>query len=191
MNKSDIISLPNKSLRQRSKKIGLITEDIRALAGDMQEATLSWDDSRQHELGVALAAVQVDKLLRIVIVRNNFDNKGDRGFQVYINPEITKAYGDIIEDYEGCLSVKNIYGKVPRYNKVKMKALNLDGQEIRLNAEGFLARVLQHEIDHTKGKVFIDHIKNKPNAFFELKDDGSLEPLDYEKEVENNSGLWE
>jgi peptide deformylase len=191
MNKSDIISLPNKSLRQRSKKIGLITGDIRQLAEDMQKATLSWEDSRQHELGVALAAVQVDRLLRIVIVRNNFDNKGDRGFQVYINPEITKAYGDIIEDYEGCLSVKNIYGKVPRYNKVKMKALNLDGQEIRLNAEGFLARVLQHEIDHTKGKVFIDHIKDKPNAFFELKDDGSLEPLDYEKEVENNSDLWE
>lgn len=191
MNKSNIISLPNKSLRQRSKKIGLITGDIRQLAEDMQKATLSWEDSRQHELGVALAAVQVDRLLRIVIVRNNFDNKGDRGFQVYINPEITKAYGDIIEDYEGCLSVKNIYGKVPRYNKVKMKALNLDGQEIRLNAEGFLARVLQHEIDHTKGKVLIDHIKDKPNAFFELKDDGSLEPLDYEKEVENNSDLWE
>ncbi|HEX5455868.1 MAG TPA: peptide deformylase [Candidatus Saccharimonadales bacterium] len=191
MNKSDIITLPHKSLRQRSKKIGIITDDIRKLARDMQEATLSWEDSRQHELGVALAAIQVNRPLRIIIVRNNFDNKGDRGFQVYINPQITKVYGDIIEDYEGCLSVKNIYGKVPRYNKIKIKALDMDGREVRLSAEGFLARVLQHEIDHTKGKVFIDHIKDKPDSFFELEEDGSLEPLDYEKEVKDNSGLWE
>lgn len=191
MNKSDIITLPNKSLRQRSKKIGLITDDTRKLAHDMQSATLSWEDSRQHELGVALAAVQVDKHLRLIIVRNNFDNKGDRSFQVYVNPEITKAYGDLIEDYEGCLSVKNIYGKVPRYDKVKMKALNLDGREVRLNAEGFLARVLQHEIDHTKGTVFIDHIRDNIDAFFELKEDGSLHPLDYEKDIKDNPSLWE
>ena len=86
MNKSDIITLPHKSLRQRSKKIGVITDDIQKLASDMQNATLSWEDSRQHELGVALAAVQVDRLLRIIIVRNNFDNKGDRGFPGIYQP---------------------------------------------------------------------------------------------------------
>ena len=156
----------------------------------MEDATLSWEDSRKHELGVALAAVQVGENLRIIIIRNNFDDKGDRGFQVYINPEITKAYGEISEDFEGCLSIKNIYGKVPRYSNVKVKALNPEGREIRIKAEGFLARVLQHEIDHTKGTVFIDHIKNK-DEFYELKEDGTLEHLDYEKHIKNNSELWQ
>lgn len=191
MDKSNIITLPNENLRKRSKKVGLITDEIKKLIKDMQDATLSWEDSRQHELGVALAAVQINKHLRIVVVRNNFEDKSDRGFQVYINPEITKSYGEITEDYEGCLSVKNIYGKVPRYSKVKIKAINSEGREIRLKAEGFLARVLQHEIDHTKGIVFIDHIKEKTESFFKLKDDGSLEPLDYAKDVKNNSKLWD
>jgi peptide deformylase len=191
MNKSHIIALPNKSLRQPSRKVGIITEGVKKLAQDMQEATLSWEDSRKHELGVALAAVQVDKHLKIIIIRNNFDDKNDRSFQTYINPVVTKAYGDVVEDFEGCLSIKNIYGKVPRHDKVKIKALTLQGKEIRLSAEGFLARVLQHEIDHTKGTVFIDHIRGVSDAFFELKDDGSLGHLDYEEHIKNNPKLWE
>lgn len=190
MDKSNIITLPAKNLRQRSKKIGFINDEVKQLADDMRDATLSWEDSREHEVGVALAAVQVDQLQRVIIIRNNFEDKSDKTFQVYINPEITKAYGEIIEDFEGCLSIKNIYGRVPRYSKVKVKALNLSGKEIRITAEGFLARVLQHEIDHTKGTVFIDHIKDKPEAFFKLKDDGALEPLDYEKDIKNNRILW-
>lgn len=191
MNKSDIITLPNKHLRERSKKVGVITDDIRQLAQDMQNATLSWEDSRNHEVGVALAAIQIDKKLRVVIIRNNFDDKEDRNFQVYLNPVITKKYGEIVEDFEGCLSIKNIYGKVPRYENVKIKALDIDGKEVRLNAEGFLARVFQHEIDHTNGVVFIDHIKDQKDAFFKLFDDGSLEPLNYETDIKNNKDLWQ
>lgn len=191
MDKSNIITLPTESLRKPSRKVGIITDDIKKLVQDMISATLSWEDSRNHEIGVALAAVQVDRLVRIIIIRNNFDNKNDRNFQVYINPQVTKAYGEIIEDFEGCLSISNIYGKVPRYNKVKVKATDMDGREIRLTAEGFLARVLQHEIDHTKGIVFIDHIKDEKGAFFKLKEDGSLEPLDWEKQIKGNKDLWE
>lgn len=190
MDKSDIITLPNENLRQPSRKVGLVTDDIKKLVQDMTDATLSWEDSRNHEIGVALAAVQVNKLLKIVIIRNNFDDKNDRSFQVYINPVVTKSYGELIEDFEGCLSISNIYGKVPRYSKVKVKAMDLDGREVRITAEGFLARVLQHEIDHTKGVVFIDHIKDKSDAFFKLKEDGSLEPLDYEKQIKSNKDLW-
>ncbi len=93
-------------------------------------------------------------------------------------------------DFEGCLSVPNIYGKVPRHTKVRVKALDLDGHEFRVTAEDFLARIFQHEIDHTKGKVFIDHIKNDPEAFYRLNDDGKLEALDYEKDIKNNTVLW-
>jgi peptide deformylase len=190
MLKSDIITLPNNHLRGRSKKVGVISEEIKALIEDMKEATLDWEDSRDHEVGVALAAIQVDKPLRIVIVRNNFDNKNDRSFSVFINPIVTKYEGEIVEDYEGCLSVPDIYGKVPRHNKVRLRALNEEGREVRLSAEGFLARVFQHEIDHTNGIVFIDHIKDHPEAFFKLKEDGHLQELDYEKDVKANSLLW-
>lgn len=191
MTKDDIITLPNNHLRQRSKKVGVITSEIEKLITNMEAATLDWEDSRAHEVGVALAAVQIDSLLRVVVVRNNFDDKNDRTFQVFINPEITKYEGEQLEDYEGCLSVKDIYGRVKRYEKIRIKALDATGQPIRLTADGFLARVFQHEIDHTNGIVFIDHIKEDPSAFFRLDDEGHLEPLNYEDDVIHNSELWE
>jgi peptide deformylase len=189
MTKDDIISLPNPHLRQKSKRVGVITDEIRQIVTDMESATISWDESRDHEVGVALAAVQVDHLYKIVVVRNNYDDKSDHTFTAFINPEIVKAEGELIEDYEGCLSVPNVYGKVKRYSKVKIKALDLDGKEFRVTAEGFLARIFQHEIDHTNGMVFIDHIADDPNAFYQLKDDGKLAKLDYD-DVKQNSLLW-
>ncbi len=191
MDRNNIIALPNAHLRQRSQKVGLITDDIKKLIQDMKDATLDWEGSRDHEVGVALAAVQVDKLLRIVVVRNDFDDKKNREFTVFINPVIAKYEGKIIEDFEGCLSVKDIYGKVPRHDKVKVDATSEDGRKFRVTAEGFLARVFQHEIDHTNGIVFIDHIKENENAFYRLKDDGKLEPLDYNEHIKDNDDLWE
>lgn len=188
--RKNIINLPNKHLRERSDKVGLITDDIKQLVGNMQSATLDWEDNREHEIGVALAAIQIDKKLKVVIIRNNFEDKSDRSFQVLINPQITKHEGEPVADFEGCLSIKDIYGKVPRYPKVKIKSTNLDGKEVRMSAEGFLARVLQHEIDHTTGVLFIDHIKSDPEAFFTLTESGKLEPLDYEKEIRNDKSLW-
>ena len=156
----------------------------------MQDATLDWEDSRDHEVGVALAAVQVDVLYRIVVIRNNFDDKDDRSFAVFINPHITKYEGDIEEDFEGCLSIRDVYGKVPRYTKVRVKAIGLDGKEVRATAEGFLARIFQHEIDHTNGIVFIDHILDKPEAFYQLTDKGHLKKLDYATDIKDNPTLW-
>lgn len=185
-----IITLPAAGLRKRSTKVGFINEDIKNLVEEMQAATLDWEDSREHEVGVALAAVQIDDLRRVVIIRNNFDDKKDRTFQIFINPEVTKHEGEIVEDYEGCLSIKDVYGKVPRHTKVRVRALNLDGVEIRVEAEGFLARVFQHEIDHTNGIVFVDHIKDKKEAFYSLTDKGKLEPLDYDEAIAKNNFLW-
>jgi peptide deformylase len=186
-----LITLPNPHLRERSKKVGFIGEDIRELIAAMEKATLDWEDSRDHEVGVALAAVQIDQLHRVVVIRNNFDDKSDRTFRVFINPEITKYEGEVVADYEGCLSIKNVYGLVPRHSKVRVKALDLNGEEVRLTAEGFLARVFQHEIDHTNGIVFIDHIKDDPQAFFVLTDEGKLEPKDYEQDIKDNTDLWD
>lgn len=187
---SKLITLPNDHLRRRSQKVGLISDEISQVIEDMKKATLDWEDSREHEVGVALAGVQIDKLLRIVIIREDTEHKENRNFIVFINPEITKYEGDIIEDYEGCLSIKDIYGRVPRYSKVKVKATNEHGKEFRVTAEGFLARIFQHEIDHTKGTLFIDHIKDNPEAFFRLEANGDLTKLDYEKDIKDNHILW-
>ncbi len=190
MSISGLITLPNAHLRQKSKRVHVIDDAIAELVENMQLATLEWEDSREHEEGVALAAVQLDKPYRVVVIRNNFDDKSDRTFQTFINPEITKFEGEIEEDYEGCLSITDVYGKVPRHTKVRIKALNLEGREVRVKAEGFLARVFQHEIDHTNGVLFVDHIKDKQDAFFTLTESGKLEPLDYDTEIKSSSILW-
>ncbi len=190
MTKDDIITLPNTHLRQKSQRVGIITPEVKQIIADMKAATLDWDASREHEVGVALAAIQIDKLYRIVIVREDYSDKKNHGFTVFINPEITKYEGEMIADFEGCLSVPNVYGKVPRYSKVRVKALDINGKQFRVTAEDFLARIFQHEIDHTKGKVFIDHIKDDPEAFYRLGENGKLATLDYEKDIKNNADLW-
>jgi peptide deformylase len=179
--KKDIIVLPNKHLRQKSKRVPVITDEVRQVIKDMIDATLDWEASREHELGVALAAVQIDKLYKIVVVRNDFEKKEDKTFRVFINPEIMKYEGELEADYEGCLSVTDIYGKVPRYNKIRLRAMDETGQIVRVKAEGFLARVFQHEIDHVNGQVFVDHLKDHKDAFYKLTEDGKLEPISYEQ----------
>jgi len=191
MKKEDIITLPNSHLREKSEKVHVLTEEIARLVKDMTEASLDWEDSRPHEISAALAAVQIDRLVRVVIIRSEFEDKTNRHFTALINPEIVKYEGEVTYDYEGCLSVNSIYGKVPRHSKVRVKALDLDGNTIRFKAEGFLARVLQHEIDHTNGVMFVDHIRDQKDAFYTLDEKGELQPLDYDTNIKDNRILWD
>lgn len=190
MKKDSIITLPNAHLREKSTKVHVITDDTKKLIQDMTSASLDWEDSRPHEISAALAAVQIDHMERVVIVRSDFDNKSARDFTALINPEIVKYEGEIKSDYEGCLSVSKVYGMVPRHTKIRVKALDIDGNEIRFKAEGFLARVIQHEIDHTNGILFIDHIHDNQKAFYTLDEKGELQPLDYEQHIKNSRILW-
>lgn len=191
MKKENIIALPNPHLRQKSVKVTAVSEDTAQLVRDMTDASIDWEDSRPHEISAALAAVQIDRLERVVIIRGNFEDKSDREFVTLINPEIVKYEGKIIEDYEGCLSVSNIYGKVPRHSKIRVRAQDTEGNEIRFKAEGFLARVVQHEIDHTNGILFVDHIEGQKDAFYTLDEKGELQPLNYEEHISGNSILWD
>lgn len=188
--RNDIITLPNSHLRDKSARVQEITESVLGLVEEMTDAAVDWENSRPHEISAALAAVQLDRLDRVVIVRSDFDDKEEKSFTALINPEIVKYEGTIVSDYEGCLSVRDIYGKVPRHTKIRVKAINIEGEEVRFKAEGFLARVIQHEIDHTQGIVFIDHIKDQADAFYTLDEKGELQPLDYDKHVKNNHLLW-
>jgi peptide deformylase len=191
MKKEDIITLPNPHLREKSSRVRVITDGIVKLVENMTAASLDWEDSRPHEISAALAAVQVDYLERVIIVRSDFEDKATRDFTALLNPEIVKYEGEVVSDYEGCLSVDKVYGLVPRHTKVRVKALDLEGNEVRFKAEGFLARVIQHEIDHTNGIVFIDHIKDQKDAFFTLDEKGELQPLNYDKHIKNNHILWD
>lgn len=179
--KDSLIVLPNPKLRQKSQRVAVITPEVRQVIGRMIDAALDWESSREHEVGVALAAIQIDQPYRIIIVRNDFEHKEDKRFHIFINPEIVKLEGEIVEDYEGCLSVTDIYGKVPRYSKVRVRALDENGKTVRVKVEGFLARIFQHEVDHTNGIMFVDHIKDNHEAFYRLTEEGKLEPLPYEQ----------
>ena len=109
MSKKDlIINLPNRHLRQKSGRISVISDELKQIIKDMKAATLDWEAERAHEVGVALAAIQIDQPYRIVIIRNSFDNKADKSFSVLINPQISKKEGTVEEDYEGCLSVVDV-----------------------------------------------------------------------------------
>ena len=176
MTAKDIITIPNPTLRQKSRRVGHIDHDAKRLAVSMIEATLDWESSREHESAAALAAVQIGVLERVVVIRNDFEDKANVSFSIFINPEIVKTEGEPTAELEGCLSVKEVYGNVLRYPKVKIKALNLEGQPVRLTATGFLARVFQHEIDHTNGIVFVDRIDD-PTNLYHLEANGDFTPL--------------
>lgn len=186
-----IVTTPDPRLRKKSVKVRKMTPEIRELIAAMRKSSLDWEKDHPHELSAAMAAPQLGANHRIIIVRDDLEKKDNNHFTALINPEIIRTEGKVSKDYEGCLSVPAIYGQVPRPKKVKIKALTEDGHEVRIKASDYLARVLMHEIDHLDGILFIDHIKDDEDAFYKLDEkNGELIPLDYEKDIKNNTELW-
>ena len=163
-----LIKYPNPLLSERSKKISLIDASIRKLAADMAETMKSY--GTEEESGVAIAAVQVGIPIRMTVIR---DDDEKEGYFTLINPEVVKGSKQEILDIEGCMSVPQKYGKVSRAEKVKVKGLNLKGKKIEVKAEGLMARILQHEIDHMNGDLFLNHVE--PGEMYRLTDEGKLE----------------
>lgn len=186
-----IITTPDRRLREKSEKVRVIDDEILKVIEDMRKLSLDWEAEHPYELSAAMAAPQMGVLKRIIIVRDDMEDKKKATFTALINPEVIRADGKIVRDFEGCLSVPAIYGKVPRASKVRVKARLEDGTEVRIKATGELARTLLHEIDHLDGVLFIDHIRDEADAFYRMNDKGDLEPIkDYEKEIRDNDGLW-
>ncbi len=173
-----LVTIPNKVLRMKSRRIGFVDDSIKEMATDMIETTLNWD--HDSEIGAALAAIQIGEPIKLTVVRNDFEDRNNHDFTTLINPEIVKHSQEKVSDIEGCLSVPGIYGRVERFLKVKVKAEDLEGNEVRLTLEGFPARVLQHEIDHMNGVIFLDHIKSAKNLFA-MSEKGKLSPLSGDK----------
>lgn len=186
-----IITTPDGRLREKSEKVRTIDFEVLDTIKDMRKLSTEWEAEHPYELSAAMAAPQIGVLKRIIIIRDDMEDKKNAHFTALINPEVTKTEGRTVTDYEGCLSVPSIYGMVPRPMKVRVKAKTEDGKEVRIKASGELARTLLHEIDHLNGILFIDHIRDKADAFYYMDDKGDLQPVkDYEKEIKNNKELW-
>ena len=185
-----IITTPDAHLREKSEKVHEIDDEVRDIISEMRKLSLDWEKEHPYELSAAMAAPQMGVLKRIIIIRDDMENKSNASFTALINPEVIRAEGKIKSDYEGCLSVPSIYGMVPRATKVKVKAKLEDGTEVRIKATDELARTLLHEIDHLNGVLFIDHIKGVKGAFYEMDDKGDLIPVDYDKKIDGNEKLW-
>jgi peptide deformylase len=142
-----ILHYPDPRLHTRAKPVAVVDEGIRKLAADMAETMYAAP-------GIGLAATQVNVHQRLLVLDISEDKSQ---LQVFINPEILSKEG-ACEGEEGCLSVPGIYETVKRSERVRVRALNLDGQPFEVEADGLLAVCLQHEIDHLDGKVFIEYL---------------------------------
>ncbi len=145
-----ILTYPDPMLRKKCRPVEEIDGRIKQLVADMVEAV-------HAAPGVGLAAPQVGEALRIVVVDLSIGEDPDQ-LHVLVNPEVESLEGEEIEVDEGCLSLPEIFEKITRPERARVRALNLEGREILLDARGRLARVLQHEIEHLDGKLLLDRL---------------------------------
>jgi len=143
----DILRFPDARLRTKAKPIDEVTDELRVFIDDMFETMYAAP-------GIGLAATQVDFHKQLVIVDVSEDKSEPYCF---INPVITHKEGEEVCQ-EGCLSVPEYYADVARAEKIKVIALDRDGKEFEIEADGLFAVCIQHEIDHLKGKIFVDYL---------------------------------
>ncbi|MEW5893422.1 MAG: peptide deformylase [Pseudomonadota bacterium] len=142
-----ILHYPDPRLHIVAKPVDKVDEHIRKLAADMAETMYAAP-------GIGLAATQVDHHIQMLVL--DVSETHDQ-LMTFINPQIIEADGETVFE-EGCLSVPGIYEEVKRAERIRVRALNLDGEEFELEADGLLAICIQHEIDHLKGKVFVEYL---------------------------------
>ena len=148
MARLSILRYPDPRLHTVAQPVAVVDDTVRQLADDMLETMYAAE-------GVGLAATQVDRHLRVLVMDCS---EGRDQPMVVINPEIVEASQDMRDEEEGCLSVPQTYDRVRRHARVRVRALNRDGQPYEFDAEGLLAVCVQHEMDHLKGKVFVEYL---------------------------------
>jgi len=145
----DILHFPDARLRNTAKPVEQVDDSMRKLIDDMFE-------TMYEAPGIGLAAVQVNQPHRVIVV----DISDERNQPLaLVNPEILETQGEEEMD-EGCLSVPGVYEKVQRAERVRVRALDRDGNPFELDVDGLLAVCIQHEIDHLDGKLFVDYLSN-------------------------------
>jgi len=155
-----ILTFPNPVLRQKVKTVTSFDESLKELATDLAE-------TMYDAPGAGLAANQIGVCLRVVVVDVS-ENKEEKKHLVLVNPEIIDKEGCQIDE-EGCLSVIDLTAKVERYRKLLVRAQDLDGKSWEFPAEDFFARVIQHELDHINGILFIDHLSSLKRTLYKKR----------------------
>jgi len=159
-----IITAENPTLRQKAKKVHRFDASIQKLVDDMFETMHAAN-------GAGLAAPQIDLSIRIFVAEYE-----ERRIAL-LNPEIVKAEGEVAGS-EGCLSIPGYYGdNIRRAESVVVKGQDVRGKEVRVRAEGWFARILQHEIDHLDGILFLDRL-DRPEDLREVSDEEEAEELE-------------
>jgi len=156
----EIKKYPDPILRQKAVEVKDLNGSLQKLIDDMVE-------TMYKAPGVGLAAPQVGKSLRVLVADISTKEQG-YPLIILINPEIVEAEGKI-DSEEGCLSVPDYYTTIKRHKKVLVKGLDRNGKPLEIEADGLLARVLQHEIDHLNGILFIDHLSPIKKEFFKKR----------------------
>lgn len=160
MSKRKILTFPEPVLRQKAKTITTFDDELKALAEDMAE-------TMYDAPGVGLAANQIGVLKRIVVVDIS-ESEEEQKFIPLINPVISDGEG-CVSGEEGCLSVLEYEAKVDRFEKIHVQAQDLDGETIEFDARDRFARIIQHEVDHLHGTLFIDRISALKRALYKKK----------------------
>jgi len=141
---------PDPILREKCHPVEEINEQLRALAANMVETAIAAP-------GVGLAASQVGEPIRLIVIDLSIGEDPEQ-LHILLNPEIEIIGKNEIEVEEGCLSLPEIFEKVKRPERIRVRALNLEGKKVILDADGRLARVLHHEVEHLEGKLLIDRL---------------------------------
>ena len=154
----NIATLPDPVLRRKARAVTTFDKSLQALIDDMIE-------TMRDAPGVGLAAPQVSISQRLVVIEYADEPEAEEGEEpvevkpkiyIFVNPEIVKTSEEKVLGVEGCLSIPGIIGEVERYTWVQVRGQNRHGKQVRLKAEGWLARIFQHEIDHLDGVLFPD-----------------------------------
>ncbi|MDX2271452.1 MAG: peptide deformylase [Cyanobacteriota bacterium] len=147
-----IHQMGDKVLRQPAKRVSQVNDDIRQLVRDMLQTMYSAD-------GIGLAAPQVGVAKRL-LVADPAPDKPDSPPLVLINPEIREHGSSFVTDQEGCLSIPNVYCEVQRYDEIVVSFKDETGRPRTIKTDGLLSRIIQHEMDHLDGVLFVDHVEN-------------------------------
>jgi len=153
-----IRKLPDAILREQAREVTEINQELQHLINDMAETMYAAP-------GLGLAANQVGALHRLIVFDVAYRDGGARDLKVIINPCLTHAEGELIHE-EGCLSVAEFSAEVRRHARVTVKGLDREGKPVSITGEGLLAVVLQHELDHLDGILFIDHISRLKRSIY-------------------------
>lgn len=163
----EIVALPEKVLRDKTRPVTRFDDDLQQLIDDMIE-------TMREAPGVGLAAPQVDQSLRLAVIETlaDLDEEGNeiegtRELYVIANPEIVWTSRKMVSGIEGCLSIPGYVGEVDRHESIRVRAQDRHGKNIKLRLSGWTARIFQHEIDHLHGVLFIDRLTAPENLWTE------------------------